>query len=148
MYLKVSPWKGILRFGKKEKLSLRYIGPYEIIEKVRPLAYRLALSRELSQIHDVFHVSMLRRYQSNPSHVIEVSDVQVSDTVSYEEKPEMILDRQIKKLRTKEIPMVKVKWSYHSPKEATWEVEAKMRKKYPTLFKDKGQRWNFKDKIS
>ena len=137
--LRVSSWKGILRFRKQGKLSPRYIGPYEIIERVGPLAYWLALSRELSQIHDVFQVSMLRRYRSDPSHVIEVSDVQVSDTVSYEEKPETILDRQIKKLRTKEMPMVKVKWSYHSPKEATWEVEEEMRKKYPALFKDKGK---------
>ena len=83
---------------------------------------------------------MLRRYRSDPSHVIDVTDVEVSDQVTYEEKPEMILERQVKKLRTKEIPMVKVKWSYHSPREATWEVEEAMRKKYPKLFENKGNK--------
>ena len=68
--LKVSPWRGILRFGKQGKLSPRYIGPYEILERVGPLAYRLALPTELLQIHDVFHVSMLRRYRSDPSHIL------------------------------------------------------------------------------
>ncbi|KAL0416543.1 UNVERIFIED_CONTAM: Transposon Tf2-12 polyprotein [Sesamum latifolium] len=70
VFLRVSPWRGILRFGKKGKLSPRYIGPYEILERVGPLAYRLALPVELSQIHDVFHVSMLRRYRSDPSHIL------------------------------------------------------------------------------
>ncbi|KAL0395414.1 UNVERIFIED_CONTAM: Transposon Tf2-11 polyprotein [Sesamum latifolium] len=69
IFLRVSPWRGILRFGKKGKLSPRYIGPYEILERVGPLAYRLALPVELSQIHDVFHISMLRRYRSDPSHI-------------------------------------------------------------------------------
>ena len=83
---------------------------------------------------------MLRRYRSDPSLVIEVSEIEVVKDVSYEEKPEEVLDEQIKKLRTKEIPMVKVKWSYHSPKEATWEVEEAMRKKYPKLFENKGNK--------
>ena len=70
MFLKVSPWKGILRFGRHGKLSPRYIGPYEVIERIGPLAYKLALPPELSQIHNVFHVSMLRRYRSDPMHVL------------------------------------------------------------------------------
>ena len=138
VFLRVSPWRGIARFGKHGKLSPRYVGPYEILERIGPLAYRLALPRELSQVHDVFHVSMLRRYRSDPSHVIDVTDVEVSERVTYEEKPEEILEREVKRLRTKEIPMVKVKWSYHSPREATWEVEETMRKKYPKLFEKKG----------
>ena len=71
VFLRVSPWKEIMRFGNKGKLSPRYIGPYEIIEKVGPLAYKLALPPELARIHNVFHVSMLRRYRSDPSHVIK-----------------------------------------------------------------------------
>ena len=111
VFLKVSPWKGIIRFGRQGKLSPRYIGPYEILERVGPLAYRLALPQELSQIHDVFHVSMLRRYRSDPSHVVQESEIQLTEDLSYKEKPVKILDRQIKKLHNKEIPIVKVKWS-------------------------------------
>ena len=70
VFLKVSPWKKVMRFGKKGKLSPRFIGPYEVIEKVGPVAYRLALPPELEKIHNVFHVSMLRRYKSDPSHVV------------------------------------------------------------------------------
>ncbi|KAL0337561.1 UNVERIFIED_CONTAM: Retrovirus-related Pol polyprotein from transposon [Sesamum calycinum] len=131
VFLKVSPWRGILRFGKQGKLSPRYIGPYEILERVGPLAYRLALPAELSQIHDVFHVSMLRRYQSDPSHILLEPEIEVSEGLTYVEEPIEILDRSIKKLRNKEIPMVKVRWSNHSPREATWEVEENMREKIP-----------------
>ncbi|KAK4389603.1 Transposon Ty3-G Gag-Pol polyprotein [Sesamum angolense] len=126
--------EGILRFGKQGKLSLRYIGPYEIIERIGPLAYRLALPAELSQIHDVFHVLMLRRYRSDPSHVIHEPEVEISEELTYMEEPAEILDRSIRKLRNKEIPMVKVRWTHHSPREATWEVEEHMREKYPYLF--------------
>ncbi|KAL2251426.1 UNVERIFIED_CONTAM: Transposon Ty3-G Gag-Pol polyprotein, partial [Sesamum indicum] len=98
VFLKVSPWRGILRFGKQGKLSLRYIGPYEILERVGPLAYRLALPTELSQIHDVFHVSMLKRYRSDPSHILHEPEMEISEM----EEPMEILDRSIKKLRNKE----------------------------------------------
>ena len=108
VFLKVSPWRGIMRFGNKGKLSPRYIGLYEIIEKIGPLSYRLALPPELSRIHDVFHVSMLRRYRSDPSHVIKDSEVQLSENLSYVEEPVRIVDRKIKQLRNREIPMVKV----------------------------------------
>ena len=109
MFLKVSPWKGILRFGKQGKLSPRYIGPYEITERMGPLAYRLALPSELSRLHDVFHVSILRRYRSDPSHVIQEPEVEISEDLTYQEQPIEILDRMVRKLRNKEIPMVKVK---------------------------------------
>ena len=77
VFLKVSPWKKVLRFGRKGKLSPRFIGPYEIIEKVGPVAYRLALPPELEKIHDVFHVSMLRQYRSDPSHIISPTEVKL-----------------------------------------------------------------------
>ena len=70
VFLKILPWKGVLRFKKREKLSPRYIGPYEVIERVDPVAYRLALPLELSQIHNVFHMCMLRRYRSDPNHIL------------------------------------------------------------------------------
>ncbi|KAL2223980.1 UNVERIFIED_CONTAM: Transposon Tf2-12 polyprotein [Sesamum indicum] len=134
VFLKISPWRGILRFGKQGKLSPRYIGPYEIIERIGPLAYRLALPAELSQIHDVFHVSMLRRYRSDPSHIIQEPEIEISEELTYVEEPAEILDRNVRKLRNKDIPMVKVRWSHHSPREATWEVEEHMKEKYPYLF--------------
>ncbi|KAL0294452.1 UNVERIFIED_CONTAM: hypothetical protein Sradi_6887900 [Sesamum radiatum] len=98
VFLKVSPWRGILRFGKKGKLSPRYIGPYEIRERVGPLAYRLALPVELSQIHDVFHVSMLRRYRSDPSYILRELEVEISEGLTYVEEPIEILEyKKIKK---------------------------------------------------
>ena len=78
-------------FGKRGKLSPRYIGPYEVIERVGPLVYRLALPPELSHIHDVFHVSMLRRYRSDPSHILQAQPLELKDDLSYEEEPIAIL---------------------------------------------------------
>ena len=87
VFLKVSPWKKVMRFGKKGKLSPRFIGPYEIIEKVGPVAYRLALPLELEKIHSVFHVSMLRRYRSDPSHVVCLETIELRPDLTYEEEP-------------------------------------------------------------
>ena len=98
VFLKVSAWKKILRFGRKGKLSPRFIGPYENLERVRPVAYRLALPLELAKLHDVFHVSMLRRYHSDPSHILPVQDIQVQEDFTFEEEPKAILDREIKQL--------------------------------------------------
>ena len=82
VFLKVSPWRGVMRFGNKGKLSPRYVGPYEIIERIGPLAYKLALPLELSRIHNVFHVSVLRRYRSDPSHVLKDAEVEISENLS------------------------------------------------------------------
>ena len=138
VFLKVSPWRGIMRFGNKGKLSPRYIGPYEITEKIGPLAYRLALPLELSRIHNVFHVSMLRKYRSDPSHVLKDSEVEISQDLSYEEEPIRILDHKIKQLRNREIPMVKVLWKHHGMEETTWETAEKMKRNYPQLFDNPG----------
>ena len=118
-----------------------------MIERVGPLAYKLALPLELSQIHNVFHVSMLRRYKSDPRHVLRESEMEITENLTYVEEPIEILGREIRKLRRKEIPMVRVKWSNHcTPREATWEVEKHMRSKYSYLFEDSGK-LNFEDKI-
>ncbi|XP_042023167.1 uncharacterized protein LOC121770519 [Salvia splendens] len=119
VFLRVSPWKGVMRFGHKGKPSPRYIGPYDIVERVGPLAYMLALPPELEQIHNVFHVSMLRRYWSDPSHVLRDPDIQISENLSYIEEPVNIVDRQVKLLQRKEIPIVKVSWRNHRVEEAT-----------------------------
>ena len=108
VFLKVSPWRKILRFGQKGKLSPRFIGPYEILKRVGPMAYRLALPPELAKLHDVFHVSMLRRYRSNESHILPVQEIQVQEDLSYDEEPKAILAREVKQLRNKQVPLVKV----------------------------------------
>ena len=101
------------------KLSPRYIGPYEVIKRVGPVAYRLALPPELSKIHDVFHMLMLRRYRSDPSHILQAQPLELKDDLSYEEEPVAIVAREIKVLRTKTIPLVKVLWKYHGREKAT-----------------------------
>ncbi|WMV41304.1 hypothetical protein MTR67_034689 [Solanum verrucosum] len=106
--LKVSPMKGVMRFGKKVKLSPRYIGPFEILDCVRLVAYRLALLSNLWEVHSVFHVSMLKRYLGDGDYIIKWDSVLLDKDLQYEEKPITILDRDIRKLRTKEIKSVKV----------------------------------------
>ena len=96
VFLKVSPWRKILRFGKKGKLSPRFIGPYEILERIGPMAYHLALPPELTKLHNVFHVSLLRRYRSDGSHKLLVQVEQVQAYFSYEEEPKAILAREVK----------------------------------------------------
>ena len=86
VFLKLSPWKGVVRFGKRGKLSPRYIGPFEIVERIA-VAYRLDLPEELSRVHNVFHISMLRKYISDPSHVLESPEIELRDDLSYEEQP-------------------------------------------------------------
>ena len=108
VFLKVSPWKGVLRFGRREKLRPRYIGPYEIITRVGPIAYRLDLPLELSKVHNVFHVSMLRKYIPDPSHVLRDQPVELKDNLIYKEQLMQIVDRREQILRNKVIPLVKV----------------------------------------
>ena len=106
--LKVSPWRKILWFGKKEKLSPRFIEPYEILERIGLVAYRLALPLELTKLHNVFHVSMLQKYHSDESHILPVQDVQVKLDFTYDEEPKAILAHEVKQLRNKQVPLVKV----------------------------------------
>ncbi|KAK5771583.1 uncharacterized protein LOC108464973 [Gossypium arboreum] len=127
IFLKVSPWKKVLRFGHKGKLSPRFIGPYRILRRLGPVAYQLELLLELERIHDVFHVSMLGHYCSEPTHVVPVEEIEVRPNLTFKEEPVQILDRDVKVLRRKSIPLVKVLWSNHSSKEATWEPEEEMR---------------------
>ncbi|KAK8636992.1 hypothetical protein V6N13_064424 [Hibiscus sabdariffa] len=108
VFLKVSPWKKVLCFGRKGKLSPRFIGPYRILEKVGTVAYKLELPPQLSRIHNVFHVSMLRQYRPDPSHIIQVQDVELRPELSYDEQPVQILDQDEWILRNRRIPMVKV----------------------------------------
>ena len=137
--------EGGVRFGKRGKLNPRYIGPFEIGERIGPMAYRLDLPEELSRVHNVFHISMLRKYVPDPSHVLEAPEIELRDDLSYEEQPVQILGREEKELRNKAISLVKVLWRNHLVEEATWEREDQMRSQYPHLFHDIGT--NFVDKI-
>ena len=142
--MKVSPWRKILRFGKKGKLSPRFIGPYEILERIEPIAYCLALPSELAKLHNVFHVSMLQRYCYDESHILFVQDIQVQSDFTFSEEPKAILNREVKQLRNKQVPLVKVLWQYHGMEEAAWEPESTMRAHYPQLF---NSGINFEDEI-
>ena len=115
-------------------MSPRFIGPYEVTEKVGPMTYRLALPPDLEKIHNVFHVSMLRRYRSDPSHVVSTETIELRLNLTYEEEPVEILAREVKELRNKKIPLVKVLWRNHKTEEANWESEETMRQQYLQLF--------------
>ena len=132
--LRVSPMKGVLRFRKKGKLSPRYIGPFEILDRVGDKAYRLLLPSSLAGVHNVFHVSMLRKCIGEPSQIVETDIPNLTPDLTYEERPIQILDSQVKQLKHKEIRLVKVMWENHGREEMTWELEDEMREKYPILF--------------
>ena len=134
VFLKVSPMRGVMRFDRKEKLSPRYIGPYQIVRRIGKVAYELDLPSDLEAVHPVFHVSMLRKCIGDPSRVFPVDDIQVTEELSYEEKPVAILDRQVRRLRTKDVASVKVLWQNNNREEMTWEAEDEMKNKYPYLF--------------
>ena len=119
MFLKIALWKGVIRFQKREKLNPRYIGPFKIIEMIGLVAYRLELPSELSHIHNVFHVLMLKKYVSNPSHILEALPFELNEDLSFEIQPVSIVDQRIKELRNKAIPMVKVLWRSDTIEEKT-----------------------------
>ncbi|XP_042465610.1 uncharacterized protein LOC122048067 [Zingiber officinale] len=134
VFLRVSPTKGVRRFGLKGKLAPRYIGPFQILERIGEVAYRLALPPSLAGVHDVFHVSMLRKYVPHPTHILTDVSITLQPDVTYEEVPVRILDRKERQLRNKTIRLVKVGWGHHSDDEATWELEDEIRAQYPQLF--------------
>ena len=124
----------VIRFGKKRRLSTRYIGPFEVIKQIDEVAYRLALPPILSNLHDVFYVSMLKKYLYNPSYMLSYESFDIYPKLSYEEKPVKILTRKDKMLCNKIIPLVKVLWCNHAVEEVKSKTEEEMRKLYPKLF--------------
>ncbi|XP_050222387.1 uncharacterized protein LOC126672480 [Mercurialis annua] len=128
------------RYTDRNRREMEYeVGEKEIIERIGPLAYRLVLLGELSQIHDVFHVSMLQKCRFDPSHVIQESEQELAEKLVYTKEPIEILGTKVKKLRNKEILMLNVRWIHCSLNKATWEVEEHMRRKYLILFHDGGK---------
>ena len=114
--------------GKWGKLRPSYVGPFEITQKVGQVAYRLQLPSSLGGMHDVFHISHLKKYHPDPQHILATEKIKLQEDMTYKEEPVKILDCKVKMLRTKSIPMVKVLWRYHDIREATWETEEQMRK--------------------
>ncbi|GKU88816.1 hypothetical protein SLEP1_g3034 [Rubroshorea leprosula] len=129
----VLDWKGLASRGK---LSPRYIGPYPILERIGEVAYKLELPGNLAGVHDVFHVSSLRKYVPDPSHIINPKPIQLREDLTYDEHPIRILDFKERMMRRRTILFVKVLWDNHSIEEATWELESKMRQEHPHLFQD------------
>lgn len=117
--LKVLPMKGIMRFRKKDKLSPKFIGPFKVLKRVGEVAYELALPLSLLRVHSVFHVSMLQRYHTDLSHVLDFSMIYLDESLGYEEEPVAIVARQDRKLRSKRISTVKVQWRGQPVEEET-----------------------------
>ncbi|GKE65299.1 hypothetical protein Tco_1519460, partial [Tanacetum coccineum] len=132
--LKVSPWKGVVRFGKQGKLNPRYVGPFKVLERIGSVAYKLELSEELSRVHNTFHVSNLKKYYANEPLAIPLDGLHFYDKLQFVEEPVEIVDCEVKRLRKIRVPIVKVRWNSKRGPEFTWEREDQFKKKYPHLF--------------
>ncbi|KAI3774060.1 hypothetical protein L1987_48603 [Smallanthus sonchifolius] len=132
----VSPWKGVIRFGKKGKLAPRYVGPFKILERIGKVAYKLELPPSLGNVHPTFHVSNLKKCLADENLHIPLDDVRIDETMHFVEKPVEIMDHEIKQLKRSRIPIVKVRWESKRGPEFTWEREDQMKLKYPHLFTD------------
>ncbi|GKD07304.1 hypothetical protein Tco_1186989 [Tanacetum coccineum] len=132
--LKISPWKGVVRFGKNGKLAPRYVEEFEIVERVGPVAYRIRLPQELSCVHDVFHVSNLNKCLANSDLQVPLEEIRIDDKLYFVEEPVEIMDRQVKKLKRSWIPIVKVRWDSRQGAEFTWEREDQFKAMYPHFF--------------
>ncbi|GKA30752.1 putative reverse transcriptase domain-containing protein [Tanacetum coccineum] len=132
--LKVSPWKGVIRFGKRGKLNPRYIGPFKVLAKVGTISYILELPQQLSRVHSTFHVSNLKKCLSDEPLAIPLDEIHIDVKLHFIEETVEIMDREVKRLKQSRIPIIKVRWNSRSGPEFTWEREDQFRKKYPHLF--------------
>ena len=138
VFLKVMPKRGVVGSGKRGKLSSRFIGLFEILEKIDTIAYRLALLPSMTGVHEVFHVSMLRKHTPDPTHIVDWGQIEVDSDRTFEEGPVCILDSRDQVLRRKTVRLVRVLWRHYGVEESTWEREDTMRATYPFLFRDEG----------
>ena len=136
--LKVMPKRGVVRFDKRGKLSWRFIGPFEILERVGTVAYWLALPPTMTGVHEVFHFSMFRKYTPDPIHVVDWGQIEVDTDGTFEEGLVCILDSRDQVLRCKTVRLVRVLWRHYGVEESMWECEDTMRATYPFSFKDEG----------
>ncbi|GJU35293.1 hypothetical protein Tco_1183647 [Tanacetum coccineum] len=132
--LKVSPWKGVVRFGKRGKLNPRYVGPFKVLERIGSVAYKLELPQELSRVHNTFHVSNLKKCYSDEPLAVPLEGLHIDDKLQFVEEPVEIMEREIKRLKRSRIPLIKVRWNSRRGPEFTWEREDSFKKKYPHLF--------------
>nr|GEU46202.1 putative reverse transcriptase domain-containing protein [Tanacetum cinerariifolium] len=132
--LKVLPWKGVVRFGKRGKLNPRYVGPFKVLEKVGSVSYKLELPQELSRVQNTFHVSILNKCYSNESLAVSFDGIHIDDKLNFVEVPVEIIDREVKRLKQSCIPIIKVRWKSRTGPEFTWEREDQFQKKYQHLF--------------
>ena len=138
VFLKVMPKRGVVRFDKRGKLSPRFIGPFEILKRVGIVAYRLALPPSMIGVHEVFHVSMLRKYTPDPAHVVDWGQIEVDIDETFEEGLVCILDSRDQFLRRTTMRLVRVLWRHYGVEVSKWEREDTMRATYPFLFRDEG----------
>jgi hypothetical protein len=130
VYLKVSPMKGVSRFGVKGKLAPWYIGPFPILERCGPVAYRLQLPKILSVVHNVFHVSQLKKCLRVPDQTIEVTNVTLKLDLTYLEHPIRVLDQKDRVTRKRTLKFYKIQWNQHTKDEATWETQDFLEKNF------------------
>ncbi|GKC89106.1 hypothetical protein Tco_1149755, partial [Tanacetum coccineum] len=131
---KVSPWKGVVRFGKRGKLNPRYVGPFKLIERVGEVAYKLELPEELSRVHNTFHISNLKKCHADEPLAVPLDGLNLDDKLHFVEEPIEIVGCEVKRLKRSRIPLVKVRWNSKKGPEFTWERKDQFKKKYPHLF--------------
>jgi hypothetical protein len=139
IYLKVSPMRGLRRFKVRGKLAPRFIGPFKILEKRGEVAYQLELLPQLSDVHNVLHVSQLKKCLCVPEEQLPMEDLDAKEDLSYQEHPVRILETSERVMRNKKIKMCKVQWSHHTEDEATWEREEELKAEFPSFFSDSSE---------
>jgi hypothetical protein len=139
VYLRVSPTKGVQRFGIKGKLAPRYVGPFEILKVCGPVAYRIHLTSQLAAIHDIFHISQLKKCIKVPTEIVETHAIEIEPDLSYTEQPIQILDTKERVTRRKKIKMYNILWDHHTEEEATWKTEFYLQRNFPNFFQANSQ---------